>query len=143
MRSAPPSTGVTMSDRVDAVAEALFVHRDADVFYADIWKNYGCECGWSSELDDADSLREHQAEAVMAALDKYDEEHGVDLMAYVEARRTEADLRERIAQEIEAGAREDVAQLSRHALDNLDHARLIGATDAWAAAAHITRRGTA
>ena len=62
---------MTADPRVEAVAEALFIHRDADVFYADIWKNYGCECGWSSELDDADSLREHQAEAVMAALDAY------------------------------------------------------------------------
>jgi len=85
-----------MTDRIEAAAEALFIHRDADVFYADIWKNYGCECGWSSELDDADSLREHQAEAVMAALDAYAEGRDLGLMI----------LRERIAREIEAMADE-------------------------------------
>ena len=86
---------MTADPRVEAVAAALFIHRDADVFYADIWKNYGCECGWSSELDDADSLREHQAEAVMAALDAYAEGRDLGLMI----------LRERIAQEIEAAHR--------------------------------------
>jgi hypothetical protein len=60
---------MTADPRVEAVAEALWGHREPEVFYADIWKNYGCECGWSSELDDADSLREHQAAAVVAALD--------------------------------------------------------------------------
>ena len=84
--------------RVEAVAEALWLHRDAEVFYADIWKNYGCECGWSSELDDADSLREHQSAAVMAALDAYTaREAGYPTMRDSD----EADLRERIVREID------------------------------------------
>ena len=89
-----------MTDRIEAAAEALFIHRDADVFYADIWKNYGCECGWSSELDDADSLREHQAEAVMAALDAYDGPKFSSVVHECCERPTEVDLRKRIAQEI-------------------------------------------
>ncbi len=55
------------------------------------------------------------------------------------ARAIVAAVRERIAGDIEAAGRDDVKWLSDTATDYRDRARVVGAEDAWKAAARIAR----
>lgn len=49
--------------------------------------------------------------------------------------------RQRIAEAQEAAGRAEVEWLAKHASDDVDRARLIGAEDAWKAAARIAEAG--